>query len=639
MVQLTTKKTALVLYGVLLVLPTAVLAGLHWFQLYRDHRGELDRVPRDVADAARRLSAEIERRVSDTLERESARPFFVYRDVYYPIGTIGSEIALVPSPLTQERPQEVLAWFAHNVRDDLAGPRVFGMRQAGDAPDDGQGDTRGDTPDHARDHARGDGWSATEAGLQQALFTIIDRDIRADLRLHEGMTRFTRWRESNLPATTVAINLHPDDDIDCLRSEIMALRDLAQETMLVRFSAFHLRFYREPDGTPRIVGTRRVIVDPNPDLADIPSCVDTMRLGGTLLQGFFLDPNWYFHDLPRAAAEAVLEPDQVFVPPGEEAPAGVGQLETATIRPVELLGSELYDDRDAAFGEMCVALNTGDLEARFRSQSLRFLGVAAMLFVSLGTGLALLLRSVRRDLDQVARTENFVAAVTHELRTPLAAVKLYAEMLVEGWVQEDEKREEYYRRIAREADRLELLVERVLEKGKVTSDEAPPQPGDLSRAVQVARGTLVQLAAERQDLTFRLANDLPEVLLIPDGVRSILTNLVENARKYAPVGADPEAEAILIRTRMLRNRVVLEVLDRGPGIPASERTRIFEAFYRIGNESTRTASGTGLGLHLVALQMRAMRGRIQVLDREGGGTVFRMTFRKAEGSETDYDVL
>lgn len=619
MVQLTTKKTALVLYGVLLILPTAVLAGLHWYELYRDHHNELNRVPRDVEDAARRLSAEIERRVQATVERESARPFFVYRDRYSPVGTIGTEIALVPSPLTEELHEAVLAWFGHNIRDDLTGPRVFGMQPQPEEPD-------------------GRTWHTTEEDLQQALFRIIDRDIQDDLRLREGMTRFTRWQETNLPATTVAINLHPDDDINCLRSEIAALQDLAQAMTLVRFSAFHLRFYLEADGTPRIVGTRRVIIDPNPDLMEVPTCVNTMRLGGTLLQGFFIDPNWYFDDLPRIAAASVLDPDYVFIAPGETRPTG-NELQLAVIRPVELLNSELYDDADVSFGEMSVALNTGDLDARFRRQSLRFFGVAAMLFVSLGTGLALLLRSVRRDLEQVSRNENFVAAVTHELRTPLAAVKLYAEMLVEGWVQEEEKQQEYYRRIARETDRLELLVERVLEKGKVTSDEVPPQAGDLTRAVQVAKGTLVRLAAEREDLAFQLTNGLPEVLLIPDGVRSILTNLVENARKYAPVGPEDDAEPILVRTRMLRNKVVLEVMDRGPGIPSGERTKIFEAFYRVGNEATRTASGTGLGLHLVALQMRAMRGRIQVLDREGGGTIFRMTFRKAEGSETDYEVL
>jgi len=72
---------------------------------------------------------------------------------------------------------------------------------------------------------------------------------------------------------------------------------------------------------------------------------------------------------------------------------------------------------------------------------------------------------------------------------------------------------------------------------------------------------------------------------------------------------------------------VLEVRDRGPGIPASERSRIFDAFYRVGNERTRTTKGTGLGLHLAALHCEVMGAKIQALDREGGGTVFRVTFQ------------
>jgi signal transduction histidine kinase len=612
LVQLTTRKAALVLYGVLLILPTAVIAGLHWFQLARDHREEMERVPRNVADAARRLSAELERRVRELLERESARPFYVYRDTYFPVGTIGTEIAFVPSPLTRERPDGILAWFTHNTTQAGAVPDILGADRASD-----------------------DGRPELRQRLRQAVLDMIDHDVHESV--WQSLTRFSHWHVDDLPVPTAAINLHAGDDVDCLWQEIAALRELSFKTMRVNVSSFHVRFYREADGTPRIAVTRRVVIDPNPSLHDVPSCIDTMRSGGTLVQGFFLDPTWYFHDLPLDAAAAVLDPDHLFVPPGGRLPGRPQDLATASIRPVEVLGCETYKDEDQAFGEMRVALSTSDMEARFRRQSLRFFGVAAMLFVSLGTGLALLLRSVRRDLEQVGRTENFVAAVTHELRTPLAAIKLYGEMLLDGWAEDPEKQQEYYRRIVRETGRLELLVERVLEKGKVTSDESPPQPGDLTRAVELARPTLVQLAAAHQDLAFDLAPDLPEVLLIPDGVRSILTNLVENARKYAPVA--PNNEPILVRTRQHRSKVVLEVLDRGPGIPQAERTRIFEAFYRVGNETTRTASGTGLGLHLVALQMRTMRGRIQVLDREGGGTIFRLTLRKAEGTETDYDVI
>jgi signal transduction histidine kinase len=124
------------------------------------------------------------------------------------------------------------------------------------------------------------------------------------------------------------------------------------------------------------------------------------------------------------------------------------------------------------------------------------------------------------------------------------------------------------------------------------------------------------------------------VLLIPEGVRSIVTNLVENARKYAPVKRDvADAEPIVVRTQVLAGMAVLDVMDRGPGIPHAERTKIFQAFYRVGNETTRTARGTGLGLHLVMLQTTAMGARVGVLDRKGGGTVFRVTFQSAPAFE------
>jgi len=257
------------------------------------------------------------------------------------------------------------------------------------------------------------------------------------------------------------------------------------------------------------------------------------------------------------------------------------------------------------------------------------LGVGAMLIVSLATGLVLLLRSVTRELEAARRTENFVSAVTHELRTPVAAIKLYGEMLDAGWVDSEERRLEYYRRIVRETSRLETLVERVLEKGQLTRREVKPEPGDLNAIVEGLAPALLSLAPEGvADLRFELAEDLPPVFLVHEGVRSIVTNLIENARKYAPVAAG--AEPILVRTRREGGSVLLEVLDRGPGIPPEERGRVFEAFYRMGDERTRTARGTGLGLHLVALHVDAMGGTVEVRGRPGGGTEFRIALKLAE---------
>ena len=86
---------------------------------------------------------------------------------------------------------------------------------------------------------------------------------------------------------------------------------------------------------------------------------------------------------------------------------------------------------------------------------------------------------------------------------------------------------------------------------------------------------------------------------------------------------------IVVRTRRAGDEVLIEVLDRGPGIPVAERKRIFEAFYRVGNENTRSTKGTGLGLHLVALQAEAMGGSVEVEERSGGGTLFRVHLRLA----------
>jgi signal transduction histidine kinase len=280
---------------------------------------------------------------------------------------------------------------------------------------------------------------------------------------------------------------------------------------------------------------------------------------------------------------------------------------------------------------MRIAVDVRHLEASFRTQTIRLLGVGAMLVVSLATGLVLLLRSVNRDLETARRTENFIAAVTHELRTPVASIKLYGEMLDDGWVDDDaSKRKEYYRRIVRETGRLETLVENVLEKSQIAQREAPPEPGDLDAVVESLETSLKNLAQDGiADLEFVYGENLPPVMLIPEGVRSIVINLVENARKYAPVKPGAELEPIVVETHVLAGMAVLDVMDRGPGIPHAERTKIFQAFYRIGNEETRTARGTGLGLHLVMLQSTAMGARVSVLDRKGGGTVFRVTFQPA----------
>ena len=614
MVQLGTKRTALVLYCVLLVLPTGVLGALQWRQLRLDHDSDIDSVPRDAQDTARRLAEAYRRRVTALLDAESARPFYVYSRSYFPPGTKGAAVVLVPSPLVRERPPDgVLGWFQYHFNEKPGESEVMGG---------------------SREQL--ESWPQARMALIDSvvlLRKVEDREQGTEGIIERFSTLIARHgtgREELQEMPVVAVNLSKEKDIACLSEALPSLRDLESEQVKVQVTPFHVRFFADDKHQPHAVATRMVRVGRREDMGKMPACFRGVQAGSTVLQGFVLDTQWLLDSLPSTLALVALEPSQRLLTARENPPPG---SHVESIDPLNELGFEIAHREDASPYVLRVALDRHELDTRLRSRELAFLSVAGMLVLSLGTGLVLLFRSVQRDLEAARRTENFVSAVTHELRTPLSAIKLYGEMLAEGWVADESKRSEYYRRILRESTRLETLVERVLHKGQLTRNELAPEPGDLVRAIE----PLVPLLSADEgpvatrDLAFELPQGLPMVMLHVDCVRSIVTNLVENARKYAPVDpADPKAEPILVRVQLVDRRVRLEVLDRGPGIPSEERSRIFQAFYRIGNEATRASKGTGLGLHLVALQAEAMDASVEALEREGGGTLFRVSFRLAE---------
>jgi signal transduction histidine kinase len=418
------------------------------------------------------------------------------------------------------------------------------------------------------------------------------------------------------------------------RADLESFAALSQQVQDVdvpmNTSAFHLQFYQDVEGRAHIVATRRVFAHEQADLRGAGELLHEISRGVDSVQGFFIDPGWLFNDLPERIAGNVLAEREHFLGVGETCCNGENEYR-AQIHLVSDLDLETYTPEEKDFGPMNIVIDTAEVEQRFRATAWRFFGVAAMLALSLSTGMFLVWRSIRSDLEQAQRTENFVAAVTHELRTPLASIKMHGEMLLDGWAKEPAKQTEYYRRIVRETERLSTLVERVLEKSRLASGSTRPEAGDLSATVGSLREELLRWSeGEHPDLELRLANDLPLVMLTAEAVRSIVVNLVENARKYAPVDfARDDAEPIVVQTKRADDGAVLEVLDRGPGIAPAERERIFQAFYRVGNEATRTSRGTGLGLHLVALQAEALGGKATVRARDGGGSIFSVTFPAA----------
>lgn len=221
------------------------------------------------------------------------------------------------------------------------------------------------------------------------------------------------------------------------------------------------------------------------------------------------------------------------------------------------------------------------------------------------------------------RRASFVSAVTHELRTPLTTFRLYSEML-EGDAVRPEKRGDYLRVLSREADRLSHLVENVLafsriERGSARATVSTRTAADLLAPMRERFES--RLAPAGLSLVMPLEEPAASSPLTTDSaaIEHILFNLIDNAAKYAASGEPPE-----VRVSVEKNASSLKILvaDHGPGIPASERRRIFRAFHKSAHEAAETRPGVGLGLALSRRLARDLGGDLTCVCNGDRGTVF-----------------
>ncbi len=214
------------------------------------------------------------------------------------------------------------------------------------------------------------------------------------------------------------------------------------------------------------------------------------------------------------------------------------------------------------------------------------------------------------------RRASFVSAVTHELRTPLTTFRLYSDMLESGAVRE-EKRGDYLRVLSREADRLSHLVENVLSFSKIERGSA------RSVVRETTVNDLLEPMRERLEARLTTANLGLEMNVCCDlrvrvdsaAVEHILFNLIDNAAKYASSGDPPKVE---ITVRSSDRKVEIIVTDHGPGIPESERRRIFRAFHKSAREAAESRPGVGLGLALSRRLAKSLGGGLECVDSKQG---------------------
>lgn len=250
--------------------------------------------------------------------------------------------------------------------------------------------------------------------------------------------------------------------------------------------------------------------------------------------------------------------------------------------------------------------------------------LAALLALTGVGGLLAVHRMVTVAMAYAERRSNFVAAVTHELKTPLTAIRMYGEMLRDGLVTSDAKRHEYYGTITAESERLSRLIDNVLEFSRLEKGTREMQlaVGAVAPVVDEVAG-LLRPHAEREGFTLRTVFEpaLPPVRFERDALFQVLLNLVDNAIKYARGASRRD---VTIELRRHGPGVSIAVRDHGPGVAPRHLARIFEPFHRGEDELVRTTQGTGLGLALVESLVARMGGTVAGRNASGGGFEVRV---------------
>ena len=252
--------------------------------------------------------------------------------------------------------------------------------------------------------------------------------------------------------------------------------------------------------------------------------------------------------------------------------------------------------------------------------------IATPLAESSAPGVLLTLHDLTRIRQVETSQKEFVSNVSHELRNPMASIKAIVETLESGALSEPEVAADFLGRMRRDVDRINNLVNDLLELSRMESGQfvITPEPGPLLPLALSVKGQFQETAAAKAvDLTIAVPEDLPLLMADGDKLSQVLVNLVENALKFTP----PQGQ-VLIQARALPDWVEVQVKDSGVGVAPQHLPHLFERFYKV--DRSRRDVGTGLGLAIVKQSVEAHDGRITVASREGEGCTFTFTIPRAE---------
>jgi signal transduction histidine kinase len=252
------------------------------------------------------------------------------------------------------------------------------------------------------------------------------------------------------------------------------------------------------------------------------------------------------------------------------------------------------------------------------------LALMIVLAVAMGLGVFLVAGAAAREVRLAELKSNFVASVSHDLKTPLALIQLFAETLELGRVRTPDRAQEYYRIINGESKKLTRLIENILDFSRMEAGLRPyrMEPADLSESLNKVLARMeTQFSQGNFTITPKIQPDLPRILADEGAAEQAIENLLANAMKYSG-----DAKSIEIEARRVNGHIVVSVTDHGIGISRREQGRIFRKFYRVQRELGGGPQGTGLGLAIVDHTMRGHGGFVQVESEPERGSTFSLHF-------------
>lgn len=261
------------------------------------------------------------------------------------------------------------------------------------------------------------------------------------------------------------------------------------------------------------------------------------------------------------------------------------------------------------------------LQGRYMRQKLMIISEGVVFLLLLWLGSLRLWQTFNKEIALARQQNNFLLSITHELRSPLASMKLSLQTLLKRVMMEDKFRKLTENSVD-DVDRLTALVDNILYAARM-EDRSFALQREMENISAVTNNVVQKIETTHKD-TVQISIDIEDDIMLKTdkmAFTSLLHNLVENAIKYSPEPAEVE-----VRLQKNDGVAVLQVKDNGIGIPEQERTEIFKKFYRIGSEETRSTKGTGIGLYIVKKIVDMHEGKITISDNVPKGTVMSVEF-------------